>query len=230
MRPAWTFLPISTLRSRFAVGPPAVEVQRRILLHVGEAHDLHGMRRGHRRGDLGQVAARGPGAAPRRRCRAARRARRSGRACTPAPSPVTVGRCRAGRPAPVSRSPVAKRSGASPAVEDDAAVVQVPHRRRRPRRERAWCGPCGRRCCARRRCRASARTSRSFIESSPPRSHQATTGAANAGAATSAAAPCRRGCSAAATGRISVSAAAACQRALGERRCGRCPRSGPRPA
>ena len=43
----------------------------------------------------------------------------------------------------------------------------------------------------------------------PPRRGQATTGAANAGAVMSAAAPWSRGCSIAATGRISVVAAAA---------------------
>ncbi len=52
---------MSTLRSRFAVGPPASKCSVGILPDVGEAHDLHGVHACDRRGDLGQVAAAGIG-------------------------------------------------------------------------------------------------------------------------------------------------------------------------
>ena len=126
------------LRGRAA----GLEVQRRILLHVGEAHDLHGM-----------TAARPARRSPRGRSRRAPGvtvidavARHIDRVVAPERDAGAVdldrGAPRAGRPAPVSRSPVANATGASSGIEDDPAVVQV-RRRGLARRHGRSSGPCG---------------------------------------------------------------------------------------
>ena len=65
MRPACDVLADEHVEIALGGGAAGVEVQRRVLADVGEAHDLHRVPAVDRRRDLGQVAAVGAGAGPR---------------------------------------------------------------------------------------------------------------------------------------------------------------------